>query len=337
MSERNATFSIVIVAFNSAEHLQTCIDRVAAQSFEDFLVTVVNNQCPQYSTRDIKLPDHRFRVIEADRNRGFAGGANLGAQSTNSSWVVPLNPDTLPNGDWLQELHQATFRHPNCSVFGSTILSMHENDQVDSFGDVISIFGIAWQGGHGMDVEALPNNDKIVFGPSGAAACYHRDVFEKFDGFDEDYFCYLEDVDFAFRLINAGYFCVQVRKAIVNHAGGASSSDEPDFPIYQTNKNNFRLIIKNAPLLLLLPMLSLHMLAQTYLIIRNIFSGGSRARLKGFASGLTSVCAGINARRSRQRSGSNSLRNIWRYLSWNPKSLRAHKIIAFDPDFGEHE
>ena len=56
-----------------------------------------------------------------------------------------------------------------------------------------------------------------------AAALYRRDAFLSLGGFDEDFFCYLEDVDLGFRLRLAGQPCRYVPQAIINHQGSAST------------------------------------------------------------------------------------------------------------------
>ncbi len=323
-------FSIVVVAFNNDDHLQTCLNHVAAQSFSEFEVIIVDNNCPQRSTQSIVLPDRRFRVLSSSTNLGFAGGANLGAHAAVGNWVVMLNPDTKVRTDWLRELHLATLRYPQYSVFGSTILSMEDPSVIDSFGDTYSIYGVAWQGGHGAGVRNLPREDKIVFGPSGAAACYLRDVFSAFGGFDVRFFCYLEDVDLSYRLLNAGYNCVQVRNALVEHAGSVSSAGQEAFPILQTYRNGFRVLIKNASLVSLPFLLLLHVLTQCYIIVRNAKSPGTRARLRGFVEGIGLILPCLLSRGRPAHDNPNGTVGISSLLAWRPRSLSNHKMVYLD-------
>lgn len=324
--------SIIIVAYQSSRYLQNCIDGLKRQTMGSFEVIIVDNACPQDSTDRIILPDHRFRIVKSDTNRGFAGGINFGSGDATGDWIVALNPDTVPERDWLKYLKIASQRHPSFVVLGSTILTMETEKRIDSFGDVFSIYGISWQGGHGRPKSDLPGCDKLVFGASGAAACYRRDHFEAFGGYDEAFFCYLEDVDLSFRLVNSGYLCLQVRKAVVTHFGSASSVDRPDFPAYQTNRNAFRLILKNAPLLMLVPMALSHLLAQSYLLCRNAFSDGSSARLKGFLHGFLTIGPALLARKKARRFATKSSWVVARSLAFKPRSLRLHDFNMSDPD-----
>ena len=77
---------------------------------------------------------------------------------------------------------------------------------------------------------------------------YKRDVFDKIGYFDEDFFAYLEDVDFSFRAQLAGEKCLFVPSAIVYHQGGATRIKMGNFKAQMDTKNWIFLIIKNYPI-----------------------------------------------------------------------------------------
>jgi N-acetylglucosaminyl-diphospho-decaprenol L-rhamnosyltransferase len=66
-----------------------------------------------------------------------------------------------------------------------------------------------------------------VFAPCAAAALYARDTFLAAGGFEESFFCYLEDVDLGFRLRLGGAHCIQVQGAEVRHMAGAPARTAP--------------------------------------------------------------------------------------------------------------
>ena len=318
---------LVIVAYRNRHLLQGCLASLERQSFRDFEVVVVNNDCPERSTLDLALTDERFRVVEAGRNLGFAGGSNLGALGAQSEWIITLNPDTIPASDWLEELKTASVRSPEFDVLSSTLVRADNPDCVDGFGDVFSIYGMAWRGGYGSRIEALPDNDRAVFGACGAAACYRRTLFERFGGFDAAFFCYLEDVDLGFRLQAAGYSCLQVRSAIVAHVGGASSSDDFGFPIYQTHLNALRLILRNAPPLMLPFMLTAFAFAQSYILIRNYAHPETEHRIKGLRHAMRSWKSAVESRPSAREQAVLGSFEIARRLAWSPRAMSNHRIL----------
>ncbi len=80
----------------------------------------------------------------------------------------------------------------------------NDSSLLDGVGDVYHISGLAWRKGHGSP--ALGQFEKFmeIVSPCAAAALYRRHDFLEIGGFDEDYFCYMEDVDLGLRFRLAG-------------------------------------------------------------------------------------------------------------------------------------
>lgn len=319
---------IVIVAYRSADHIQACIDSLAAQTMRDFEVVVVNNDCPENSTQDLKLPDDRFEIVSSAVNLGFAGGANMGARGACSEWIVTLNPDTLVHREWLSELSVASRRSPEFDILGATLINANDHSIIDGFGDVLSIYGIGWRGGYGRSVQCLPDGDREVFGACAASAAYRRTVFESFGGFDPDFFCYLEDLDLSFRSQISGYRCLQVRSAITYHFAGQSSNDQGEFATLQSYRNNLRLIIKNARPLMLLPMVLLYFVFQSYSIFRNHRSPLTSVRIQGLKQSFGTFHSAWQARKHAQSRANLSSITLAKRLAWRASSLRHRRIVS---------
>jgi GT2 family glycosyltransferase len=76
---------------------------------------------------------------------------------------------------------------------------------------------------------------------------YRRDAFEELGGFDEQFFCYFEDVDLGFRLRLRGHRCVYIHSAVVRHVSSASSGYRSDFAVYHGERNAVWTFVKNMP------------------------------------------------------------------------------------------
>ena len=320
---------IVIVAFQSGEHLQVCIDKLASQSIRNFEAVIVNNDCPDDCTAALKLPDDRFRVLHAPENLGFAGGSNFGAKDATAGWIITLNPDAWPQTRWLERLMSAGETHPKATMLSSTLLKSESPDIVDGFGDAYSIFGIAWRGGHNSQTASLPATDVSVFGPCGAAAAYRKEAFEAVGGFDRKFFCYLEDVDLAIRLRRQGGSCIQVRQAEVLHYGAGSTGKESDFQYFQTYKNNLRMIIKTAPLAILPLQLAAYMLSQSYILFRNRKNKGASARLSGLKEGIRRIPQAFRDRAETQRHFTSGSLSFARKIAWHPAKVSELAILCW--------
>jgi GT2 family glycosyltransferase len=119
--------------------------------------------------------------------------------------------------------------------------------------------GLAWRNRHGARQQAQDLVAREIFSPCAAAALYRRQALVDLGGFDEDFFCYQEDVDLGFRLRLAGHKAMYVPEAVVHHAGSASTGgQQSDFAVYHGFRNSVWVFVKNMPGTLFWPLLPLH-------------------------------------------------------------------------------
>ncbi len=309
---------VVIVNYNGGDLLQACVDSLAAQTFLAFEAVVVDNASTNPPVTGLKLPDGRFHIQHAGANIGFAAASNLGARGNTAPWIATLNPDTAPRPDWLAELRTASQRYPWARVFGSTQLDANNPAIIDGFGDVLAAFGSAWRSGGGRPITELPSEDCRIFSPCAAAALYATTVFEAAGGFDESFFCYLEDVDLGFRLRLRGEQCVQVRRAEVLHVGSAIAGRNSDFSVFHSYRNRIWLSTKDVPWPLLPPVLLLQAAAMAVSIARPRTGPRRRAALRGVWAGLKGLRGAMLRRRNVQRQRAVSSLDVMRMMVWNP-------------------
>jgi GT2 family glycosyltransferase len=288
----------------------------------EFEAVIVDNASTVRPIADLRLPDARFRLMHAGGNIGFAAGSNLGASGAATPWIATLNPDTRPRPDWLAELRAATERYPWAALFGSTQLAMQQPDIVDGFGDVLSAFGTAWRSGNGRPARELPLADCEVFSPCAAAALYSRVCFARLGGFDESFFCYLEDVDLGFRARLLGVRCVQVRRAEVLHEASAISGHLSAFSVFHSYRNRIWLFAKNVPWPLLLPIAGLQSAAMIVAMARPSARRYRHAALKGIWAGVKGLPQALRVRKAIQRDRAVSNSVIARLMIWSPLRAR---------------
>jgi N-acetylglucosaminyl-diphospho-decaprenol L-rhamnosyltransferase len=314
---------IVIVNYNAGALLQACIDALAIQTDPAFEAVIVDNASSSPAITELRLPDPRFKIRRAGGNIGFAAGSNLGAEGSSCPWLAMLNPDTAPRPDWLAELRAATLRHPSAMMFGSTQLDAKDPRIVDGFGDVLSALGTAWRSGSGLPVSELPTEDREVFSPCAAAALYSRRTFEEVGGFDESFFCYLEDVDLGFRLRLRGGRCVQVRRAEVVHVGAATTGRFSNFSVFHSYRNRIWLFVKGLPWPLLPPILMLQGASIAVALARRQAKPYRRAALQGVWAGLKGVSGAMAKRKEVQRQRVVTSLDTARMMAWHPLRRRS--------------
>lgn len=232
---------IIVVNYNSGPYLARCIAALSDQSFGDFELVVLDNASTDASLSALPS-DERLTVRRLECNLGFARANNLAAEGTAAPFLAFLNPDAIPEPEWLERLLDAAATRPDVQLFGSLQLQDDDPTRLDGAGDVYFFAGTAWRHGRGRGREYATGRQP-AFAACAAAALTRRDWFERLGGFDEDYFCYFEDVDLAFRLRLAGGDVLQVNDAVVRHAGSAAS----EFVLYYTTRNQIWTLIKCMP------------------------------------------------------------------------------------------
>lgn len=252
--------SVIIVNWNGEPFLERCLTALMAQTVKPHEIILVDNASSDESVEIVR----RFpsvRLIALDRNTGFAQGNNLAiaAASAESEWIALINPDAFAEPYWLEALLEAEACNPEFDVFSSKLINAGDPTLLDGAGDAYHVSGLAWRMGHGYPVSISAENEREVFSPCAAAALYRRSALRKIGGFDEDYFCYVEDVDLGFRLRLVGYRCLHVPKSVAHHVGsGTTGGQDSDFAMYHGHRNLVWTFVKDMPSILFWLLLPLH-------------------------------------------------------------------------------
>jgi GT2 family glycosyltransferase len=270
-------FSILVLNWNGKRYLARCLDAVAAQTFRDFEVIVLDNASSDHSTDGVEANWPGFRVVQFEQNLGFSMANNRGALLAAGEWLACLNNDAFPEPDWLMKLKLATEKFPEFAFFSSLLIDAENPKQVQGCGDVYNISGYAWSRDYGCPIEQSHQMTQEVFSPCGAAALYKRTAFIEAGGFDEDFVSHHEDVDLGFRLRLLGYRCLYVPEAVVSHVGGAGYGRESDRTVYQVQRNVVWSYMTNMPGWLLWKYLPAHLLANLVFIIYYSLRGQAKA------------------------------------------------------------
>ncbi len=274
--------SVILVTWNSAAYLPRCLESLAAQTFADFEIIVVDNGSTDDCVADLesRWPALNLRLARLAKNTGFAAANNLGAGLAQGEWLALLNTDAFPEPAWLENLLRAAGENPRYHFFASRQLSALDSSRLDGDGDAYHVSGLAWRWGLGYPALSRGRENREVFGACAAAALYRRDVFAQAGGFDESLFSYLEDVDLSFRLRLAGSRCLYVADAVVHHIASASLGVASDFALYHANRNLVWIWARNMPTALLWRFLPQHLLANAIYLLYYFLRGRGRVLLR---------------------------------------------------------
>ncbi|MEV6481522.1 glycosyltransferase family 2 protein [Streptomyces sp. NPDC051576] len=233
------TADIVIVNWNTGRYLGDCLRSIVGTDRSQLCVArivVVDNASGDDSLHGLTAAGIPLEVVRNARNRGFAAACNQGAARGDSDYLLFLNPDTRLYPDTLQVMGRL-LRRPDTDgfgIFGALMVDEagHQQISCSRFPTLRVLAGKMT----GLDrlVPALfpPHHlrprdltrsgavDQVI----GAFLLVRRPVFTELNGFDERYFLYFEEVDFALRARRAGWPSYFVRQARVHHAGNVSSA-----------------------------------------------------------------------------------------------------------------
>jgi GT2 family glycosyltransferase len=111
--------AVVVVNWNGAHLLRTCLGSLRRQAFSDFETILVDNGSSDDSIALVAREFPDVRVVALDENRGLAGGTNVGIAATDAPIIATLNNDTEADPRWLAELHAAFEAHPEAGSAAS--------------------------------------------------------------------------------------------------------------------------------------------------------------------------------------------------------------------------
>jgi GT2 family glycosyltransferase len=184
------------------------------------------------------------RVVQLDRNVGFAAAVNRGIEAAQSDWIAILNNDVTVAPDWLEVLLEAASREDAAFATGK-ILSADHPSILDGTFDEISRGACAVRCGSGKsDGEIWNRPRKIRFAPM-TAALFRSSLFHEVGGLDETFGSYLEDIDFGIRCALANRSGAYVPKAIAYHKGSATLGKWSTESVWRISRNQVLLVSKH--------------------------------------------------------------------------------------------
>lgn len=273
--------AVIIVNWNSGDYLGRCVNALLEQSTPVAKIVVVDNASSDDSLNSIVNLSETISIVYQQTNTGFAAANNRGIQECREfSWIALVNPDAFVDSNWLENVLKGINKNESAGAIACQMRQANQDELLDGTGDIYHVSGLAWRRDHGAqrdeksETSALDSkHTRPVFAPCAAAAIYRREVLDESGGFDEDYFCYFEDIDLGFRVRLLGYSCVYLPEAVVYHVGSGVTGRDSDFSVYHGHRNLVWTYIKNMPTRLFWRYLPQHILLNLVSIIYYAFKG----------------------------------------------------------------
>ena len=309
------TTTVIIVNWNSKNMLDECLDCLTKQTVQAEHIFVVDNASTDDSVKNAAAWTNNVTLMRMHNNVGFAAANNFALSKCKTEFVALLNPDAFPEPYWLEALLTCARENPKVSAFGSRQLSCDDPKVLDGTGDNYHISGLAWRNRHGKRQQQKDLLERVIFSPCAAAALYRRQAIVEVGGFDEDFFCYVEDVDLGFRLRLAGHQARYVPDAVAHHVGTATTGGQwADFAVYHGFRNQVWTFIKNMPGFLFWLMLPLHLALNLASIFLFSIRGQAKVIFKAKKDALRGVPLMWKKRQDIQHKRIASSKDVWKVL-----------------------
>ena len=246
MTELSATapdldLSVVIPSYNTRELMEQALRTVQEASGGGLGVEiiVVDNASHDGSPEMVaeSFPDVELIVNEA--NLGFAAACNQAFRRVRGRYILLLNSDTIVRPDTLRRLVEFLDQHPEAGAAGCKILNPDGTLQLESrrgfptpagalykLAGLSRLFPQSRRFGHYNLTYLDPEQVSEVDALSGSCMMVRRDVLEQVGLLDEAYFMYGEDLDWCYRMRQAGWIIYYTPNAEIIHFKGESGRSE---------------------------------------------------------------------------------------------------------------
>ncbi|MFA4942752.1 MAG: glycosyltransferase family 2 protein [Patescibacteria group bacterium] len=227
--------SIIIVNYKSKVKTQRCLEAIFKSDFQDlkYEVIVVDN-CSGDNLDDLIGQHAELKLLYSSRNLGMGGGNNLGLKEARGQFILILNPDTVVYPDAIFTLYNYLNTHPDVYIVGPKLLNpdgslQHSCSKFPKIYTPIlrrTFLGDYFKSSRDGFMMVDFNHEEIreVDWLMGSCLFIRRDGWE---GFDERFFMYFEDIDVCRRAWRFKKKVVYNPGAIVIHDHARESARNP--------------------------------------------------------------------------------------------------------------
>ncbi|HRI78668.1 MAG TPA: glycosyltransferase family 2 protein [Cyclobacteriaceae bacterium] len=243
--------AVVILNYNGSGLLRQFLPSVIQFSATAKIV-VADNGSGDNSLEVLRTEFPQVEIIPIATNLGFCGGYNYALKKVQADYFLLLNSDVEVTDGWLAPLQKALDENPSAVAVQPRILSYNDKkyfEYAGAGGGFIDTLGYPFCRGRLFyfmeEDQGQYNDNREIFWSSGACMMVRSAQFLAVDGFDEDFFAHMEEIDLCWRLQRAGYSILYAGDSVVYHLGGGTLSVSNPRKTYLNFKNGLSLIYKN--------------------------------------------------------------------------------------------
>lgn len=253
----NASFpglsvAVVVLNWNGIDLLREFAPQWVATCPPWADLIVVDNGSSDESVSYLREFYPEIEIIAFEHNYGFAEGYNRAIGLLPHEFVVLLNSDAAPQGDWLTSPIEHLLSDPSIAGVQPKIRSYREPQYFEyagAAGGYLDPLGYPYCRGRVMDHVELDlgqyDTEEDIMWASGACLIIRREVYLAVGGLDARFFAHQEEIDLAWRIRSRGWRMICDPRSVVLHLGGASLAMYSPRKIYLNHRNNLLMLYKN--------------------------------------------------------------------------------------------
>lgn len=287
--------SVIIVNFNGAAYVKECIDSILKNNIKNFEIVIVDNGSTEKELSKLKVLEHNhkeIKIVALHKNFGPALARNIGVINSHADLIAFLDNDTQVEPNWANNAIKYFKMNPKVGIIQSKLLLANDHSRLDYVGEYLGSNGFLVQNCKAGDLDSISfSKPQIILAAKSAGMFIRRNVFNLINGFDDDYFIYVEETDLGWRSWLAGFESHFLPTSKVYHQFGTSSvilglDKASQLAKYHGPKNYLSTLIKNLSLVRLVQVLPIHLTLWLGLILYRFITlkpNDSIQMLKGLA------------------------------------------------------
>ncbi len=227
--------SFIIVNWNTRDILINCLNSIYKTAGDiDYEICVVDNNSTDGSQEAIRKHFPEVNLIENKTNTGFAHANNQAIKIMQGRFALLLNSDAILQEGAVRNLLSFMDDFPGAGIAGAQLLNDDGSKQnsIDNFPSletevfsksILRFFFPNKYPGKSRSYQSPIEVDSVI----GACMMVREEAMEEVGIFDEDYFIFLEETDWCFRMHKNGWKVYHVPDARVIHLSGYSKRKSP--------------------------------------------------------------------------------------------------------------
>ncbi len=246
--------AIIILNWKQSDLTLKCLESVLRLEYpaERLQVVVVDNASWDGSVKTVRTAYPFLKVIENAENLGYAGGNNVGirwALEAGAEFILVLNNDATVELKMVKSLVAAMVADPQIAIAGPIVYHAAEPEVIQSAGGTLDR---NWRAVHigenQLDIGQYSRLRQVDW-LSGCALLVRSEAIRQVGLLDEDFFSYVEDLDWCMRMQAAGWKIIHDPRAKLWHKGVQPNYQPKPYVTYYMTRNQLLLLKKhNAPM-----------------------------------------------------------------------------------------